>query len=339
MEMTRIRQRGKALCVAVAVAMLCMALPPIQAYAANNPLTLTVNQVFDNFSAGIDDEFTYRLIPDLPSNPMPADSTADGLNFTIKGTASKQIGPISFTQAGLYSYTVVQVVTEEQLGYTYDRHVYSIDVQVDFYLDVSYVVYNMTREKTNVIQFINEFRPNPTVLGVMSNVPVTKTVTGNPSQNATFTFRLVAQNAANPMPSGSVGGIKEVSIAGSGTATFGNWTYDEVGVYYYTVFERNTGTAGYTYDTEIYTITDTVTLVEGQLELSRVITNSANRQVTSYSFINAYSSTTPGPKTGDYLNTGLYTGLLIAGCVAAMGALIFLAVSTRRKEAGTQGSQ
>ena len=335
MEMTRIRQTSKALCIAVVVAMLCMALPPLRAYAAdNNPLTLTVSQVFNSSSAGVDDEFTYRLEPDLPSNPMPSGSTADGLNFTIRGTASIPVGPIVFTQAGLYSYKIVQVVTEEQLGYTYDRHVYSIDVQVDFYLDVSYVVYNMTREKTDVVQFINEFRPNPTVLGVMSNVPVVKTVSGNPSQNATFTFRLVTQDPANPLPSGSVGGIKEVSITGPGTTTFGNWIYEEEGVYYYTVFELNGGVAGYSYDTEVYTITDTVTLVEGQLVLSRVITNSANRQVTSYSFINTYSSTVPGPKTGDYLNTGLYTGLLIAGCMAAMGALIFLVVGTRRKEAG-----
>ena len=334
MEMTRTRQTSKALCIAVVVAMLCMALPPLRAYAAdNNPLVLTVSQVFDNTSSvATDDEFTYRLIPDQPNNPMPAGSTADGYTFIIKGTASKQLDLIAYPHAGLFSYTIAQVVTTEEGGYTYDRHVYSIDVQVDFYLDLSFVVYNMTREKTTVIEFRNEFRLTPTDPNLMVDALVIKTVSGSPSQNSTFTFRLTAQDSSNPMPSGSVSGVKEISITGSGTATFGSWSYEEVGVYYYTVFERNTGAAGYTYDTEIYTVTDTVTAVEGQLLLSRVITNSANRVVTSYSFINSYSPITPGPKTGDYLNISLYTGLLIVGGIAALGAIVFLATGNRRKE-------
>ena len=334
MEKAQVRQKGKALCVAVLVAMLCMALPPLRAYAADNPLVLTVSQVFDNTSSTVtNDEFTYRLIPDAPSNPMPAGSTADGYTFTIKGTASKSLPPIQYNNAGLFSYKIAQVVTTEAGGYTYDRHVYSIDVQVDFYLGLSLVVYDMARDKTAAIQFKNEFRVTPTDPDFMLDAPVIKTVTGSPSQASTFAFRLEAKNASQPMPAGSVGGVKEITITGSGTAKFGNWVYEEEGVYYYTVYERNTGVSGYTYDTERYTIVDTVVAQNGELMLSRVITNSSNRQVTSYSFINPYTSAAPGPKTGDMLNTSLYIGLLVAGCAAAVGSLLFLSTGARRKKA------
>jgi len=334
MEMTQVRQKGKALCIAVLVAMLCMALPPVRAYAADNPLVLTVSQVFDNTSTTVtNDEFTYRLVPDAPGNPMPAGSTADGYTFTITGTASKLLPPIQYNNAGLYYYTIAQVVTTEEGGYTYDRHVYDLVVQVDFYLDLSFVVYDMTREKAASIQFKNEFRVTPTDPDFMLDAPVIKTVTGSPSQASPFIFWLEAQNASQPMPAGSVGGVKEITITGSGTARFGNWVYDEEGVYYYTVYERNTGVTGYTYDTERYTIVDTVVAIDGDLVLSRVITNSSNRQVTSYSFINPYTSAAPGPKTGDMLNTSLYIGLLVTGCAAAVGALLFLSAGTRRKEA------
>jgi len=339
MEMTQVRQKSRALCIAVLLAMLCMTLPPMKAYAAiNNPLVLTVSQVFDNTSTTVtNDEFTYRLVPDASGNPMPAGSTAEGYTFTITGTASIQLPPIQYHNAGMYSYTIAQVVTTEAGGYTYDRHVYSMDVQVDYYKDLSYVVYDMTREKAASIQFKNEFRVTPSDPDFMLDAPVIKTVTGSPIQPSTFTFRLEAQNASQPMPSGSVNGVKEITITGSGTAKFGNWIYDEEGVYYYTVYERNTGVAGYTYDTERYIIVDTVVAVNGDLELTRVITNSSNRQVTSYSFINPYTAAAPGPKTGDILNTGLYIGLLVAGCAAAVGALLFLSVGARRKEVELQG--
>jgi hypothetical protein len=52
----------------------------------------------------------------------------------------------------------------------------------------------------------------------------------------------------------------------------------------------NSGDKGYRYDSSVYTITDTVTDVDGQLVLSRVVTNDSNKPVSNYAFINKYSA-------------------------------------------------
>jgi pilin isopeptide linkage protein len=126
----------------------------------------------------------------------------------------------------------------------------------------------------------------------MVDPPVKKTVEGNPGADSIFTFKLTARNASSPMPAGSKGGSKIVYVKGAGSAEFGTWSYDEAGVYYYTVSELNTGEKGYAYDTVVYTITDSVKAVNGQLVLSRVVTNALNKQVMSLIFINKY--TNPG---------------------------------------------
>jgi pilin isopeptide linkage protein len=97
------------------------------------------------------------------------------------------------------------------------------------------------------------------------------------------------------MPSGSVNGVKTVTVTGSGSAEFGTWQYTQAGIYRYTVYEADTGEQDYSYDAEVYTITDTVTAVGGQLAVSRVVTNGSHRQVASLGFINTYTGTGTNP--------------------------------------------
>jgi sortase B len=101
----------------------------------------------------------------------------------------------------------------------------------------------------------------------------------------------------------------------------------------------NTGETGYTYDTVTYTITDTVSEEDGQLKVSRVVTNEQNKQVTSLTFINKYSSGggVTGPKTGDDSNTDLYIILLIAGGIFAAGGTVFMMAGRIRKGAAKDG--
>lgn len=96
--------------------------------------------------------------------------------------------------------------------------------------------------------------------------PVKKTISGTPSEDGTFTFKLEAENKSNPMPDGSNDGVKLMTIMGAGEEDFGTWSYTEFGSYHYTVSEANNDESGYTYDTTVYTITDIVTDVGGQLE-------------------------------------------------------------------------
>jgi pilin isopeptide linkage protein/LPXTG-motif cell wall-anchored protein len=282
--------KGKGvLCVIMALAVMWIAFAPAAAYA-DGSIAFTVEQVFTTSSAQADSTFTYRLRPQEPGNPMPAGSTADGYTFTISGTNNAEIVITGFSRPGVFRYDLLQVIDTAKAKYTYDRQVYTIVVHVDASLGVKIIKINGEGAKTEHIRFENSYSSSPSNPFLMVDPPVRKTVSGNPSHNSTFYFKLVAQDPSQPMPAGSAGGVKTIQIVGSGKAEFGTWTYNKAGVYYYSIYEVNTGEAGYTYDTAVYTITDKVTVENGQFVLSRVVTNSANSQVTSCAFINNYSA-------------------------------------------------
>jgi pilin isopeptide linkage protein len=93
---------------------------------------------------------------------------------------------------------------------------------------------------------------------VTLSIPVYKIVSGIPATTETFAFRLTAVNSA-PMPSGSVNGVKTVTIAGTGNTTFGAITYTAVGDYLYTISEVAGSSGDYAYDTTVYDLTVQVT--------------------------------------------------------------------------------
>ena len=268
---------------------------------------------------------------------MPPGSTAQGFTFPITGNASVILGPITFTQPGEYRYELYQVIPEEIPGYAYDERLYIVVAHVNSVLDVDLVVYNKDGSKADEIVFNNGYGFVPTNPALMVDPPVIKTLFGNPAAPATFSFKLAANNTANPMPAGSANGIKTVTITGAGTCEFGKWSYTQPGTYYYTVSEINTGATGYTYDTVIYTITDMVK-DDGynELVLTRTVTNNANKAVTSLSFINYYKSSdgpsnpSDGPTTGDDANTNTYYIMLALGGVMGICAVAYMALGTRK---------
>ena len=332
--MLKMRDKRVLSAIKVFVMMLIiMALTPIAAHAADNPLTLEVNQVFTTSLASADDTFTYRLRSLESGNPMPAGSTAEGYTFQIKGNNSVEIPSILYTQQGIYRYELYQVVATPATGYLYDGRVYTVEVYVESTSNVEVILVNEDLTKASSIDFVNACtRVNNPVL--MIDPPVMKTVSGTPSTDSIFYFRLVAANPTQPMPAGSMAGVKTIQITGSGYGEFGTWNYDTVGIYFYTVSEVNTSIQGYTYDTTVYTITDTVTDDNGQLVLSRVVTNNQNKPVTSMPFINTYTSAAKPidvPKTGDDSNIPFNILLLVLGGVLAVGSAQYLMMERKRQ--------
>ena len=127
---------------------------------------------------------------------------------------------------------------------------------------------------------------------IIEDPPVAKKITGDtPSSSSTFTFVLTTSDANYPMPDGSNGTTKEISIKGSGSSKFGPITFTEPGTYTYTVSERDTGVEGYTYDTTVYTIRYTVTEQNGELVSKCVITDPNGKEVNSPVFTNKYTVT------------------------------------------------
>ena len=337
------------ICVVAFAAMTMFIISPSPAQAASDPGTGTfihipVEQIFyNNSSIQPDDLFTYILEPVTPGSPMPAQvsktgrTDPDSFTFELTGNATIDIGPIVFDRPGVYTYELYHVIDTAQPGYTYHQHDYEIVVYVNSRLETGVVIQNIINEsapersKMAAISFVHAFADLPSDPNLTVDPPVRKIVTGNPSVNSTFLFQLTAQDPSYPMPAGSINGVKTLTIIGSGEKDFGTWSYISEGVYRYTVSEVNTHIKGYTYDTTVYTITDTVKDTDGQLTVSRVVTNDANKPVTSLAFVNKYSAS-DGPKMGD---EGILTFAIMVfaiGIVLVIGATVYLIVTKKRKK-------
>lgn len=322
---------------------------PQAAYAANNDVTLTVEQVFTQPEGSAAAEtFTYTLTARQPGSPMPAGSIGDLYSFAMTGTDTGNIGPITYGTTGTYRYELRQTVASVQTGYTYDMQVYTVTVYVTnpaSGLQADVVIENENNLKVSAMTFANRYAPLASDPSIMVDPPVRKTVSGSPSADGTFTFKLEAEDKSNPIVAGSKDGVKLMTIKGPGEEDFGTWSYTKAGTYQYTISEVNNSETGYTYDKAIYTITDVVTDVNGQLTVDRTVTNTDNKMVDGYDFVNRYTPVKRGStptggggimkiirsvKTGDDTLIGLYQALFLIAGVALTACVVYL-VRNRRK--------
>lgn len=327
-------------------------------YAApvNDKVKLTVKQSFiQEDGANATDSFHYRFTADHSTNPMPLDTAGDVYEFSIQGTGSVEIGPITFSVPGTYTYQLAQYIDYPKTGYRYDRQVYVITIYVDYDLQIAGIIKNEDGEKVETPHFENKYQPIASDPSLMVDPPVKKVVTGNPVKDSTFTFQLEAKNKTNPMPAGSSGGIKTISIVGSGESEFGKWKYSRPGIYEYTVSEVNSGEDRYIYDDMIYTITDNVKDIGGKLVLNRTVNNSSGVSTNTFLFTNQYTSDdlpgtgdngetdtkNPPQQSGDNssvktdeLSTGDHTNVIVYSLTLSGGSFIlfFLFVNRKRRE-------
>ncbi len=90
-------------------------------------------------------------------------------------------------------------------------------------------------------------------------IPVTIRLIGDYPRNERYTVVLKADDAANPMPEGSVDGRYEMTITGAGTASFPEIVYDRVGVYTYQVWQKPGSDPDGHYDDTVYHVTVYIT--------------------------------------------------------------------------------
>lgn len=337
--------------LAAIVLMLMWLLPATVCAAGSVQVFVPVSQTFTKnpTTAIAGDTFTYALTRLNAMNPLPTGAVGNVYSFTVSGaSASQGVGPITYTAAGIYEYELKTEASGAVAGYAYDAKAYTVTVYVretGAGFDAKVIIKQKgATKKVETAAFAHSYTANKaTNPSLMTDPPVEKLVSGDkPSSSSTFTFRLTARNASQPMPSGSANGVKTITITGSGKKDFGTWSYAAEGTYYYTVSEVNSGVPGYTYDTMVYTITDTVKAEKDQLVLTRVVTNNANKRVDTCLFVNKYTASnsgggsagggTSGPKTGDDTNPALYRALICAsGLVCALCAL-YLLLSRHRKQ-------
>ena len=156
-------------------------------------------------------------------------------------------------------------------------------------------------------KIINTYVPRPVVV----DPPVKKIVEGNPTNASTFHFEMKAVNPTNPMPDGSVNGVKQSTVIGSGEVEFGTFEITQAGTYQYLICEINDGIENYTYDTTIYTITFDVRDVAGQLVADKRVEKEDGTVVDEAIFTNVYKAPLATPKTSDQNNNLLLYAMIM----------------------------
>lgn len=207
-------------------------------------------------------EFTFQLLDEGGNVVATSTNDADG-----KAT----LGPISFTKAGTYTYTVSEVEPAENklAGVTYDGRTYDVTFTVtddgSGQLAVTHVVQGA---EDNVAAFKNTFTPDPIGYSVTSSVDVTKMLTGRDLRDGEFGFELVDGE----------GNVKATGTNdASGKVTMGEVRYTEPGEYRYTLRETmpddDRVLPGVSYDKTTYDVAVTVKadVVTGALSAEAVV--------------------------------------------------------------------
>ncbi|MCL2654493.1 MAG: hypothetical protein FWD65_02170 [Coriobacteriia bacterium] len=304
---------------------LCLLLSSVAYGAGPAQVTLPVKQTFTSHGSSnpASDVFSYRLVAQGAA-PLPDGSATGSWSFTLQGTREVQVGPLTFNSTGIYSYEL-SCTDDSDVNITGDTEVYRLTVYVKSDLTTLIIIRNNAGEKVSQMSFDQSYRVLPSDSRVMVDPPVVKTVTGNPTQKGRFGFILKAEDPSYPMPAGSDGGAKTIWIMGAGQKDFGVWSYSSDGTYHYTIAELDTSLKNYTYDTEVYTITDVVTDRAGRLVVDRRVTDRSGKQVSlpySLSFVNRYEGarkTILGgtkdsshlPKTGDLVHPAFWLAALL----------------------------
>lgn len=173
------------------------------------------------------------------------------------------------------------------------------------------------------------------------NPPIKKTVEGDGAPaDAEFTFKFRAEPGRSelpegmdemPMPEGSDGQVKTVTVKGPGEYEFGEFGIERPGTYVYTMAEVDTGENGWTYDGATYTVTYEVVARDGHLTATTTI----ERDGKAYSsdvpeFVNSYEGKRHKRRlaqTGDPTSP-LLPWLTVAGSALLAGGLT---LSRRRR--------
>ncbi len=234
-----------------------------------------------------DKKFEFSIAEvDADGSAIEGGYTNTGSANYVKGQAETStavdLGKITYTEPGTHYYKVTET--------TADGGGWAKAENSDFIVQVD-VTDNGKGQLVAAVTGTGSIANGYSVAPAASDSPVYKTVTGNPSKDATFSFTLTPENAAYPMPEGSENGVKTTSITGSGSSEFGSITFAAPGTYTYTVAEVKGDAGGYEYATNVHTLTYTVTdNGDGTLAVSRTIDGEENAADNAVSFTNKYSA-------------------------------------------------
>ncbi len=147
-----------------------------------------------------------------------------------------------------------------------------------------------------VFCMVSSAKEAPTV-----KIPVTITLTGSkPSAAETLTVVMTPEDAASPMPEGTVDGIYKLATTGAGNYEMAPMTFNKVGIHDYTIRQEAGSHKRGTYDARIYDMTVFVTNKEtGGLETTVVMhLDGVEAKPGKVEFTNSYKSSGGGDSGG-----------------------------------------
>lgn len=133
-----------------------------------------------------------------------------------------------------------------------------------------------TLEEDPVVSFrarIDGFNVTNTYVSPVEVDPplITKVVSGENAPTGVFEFVFTGQHGT-PMPEGSEGYRKNLTLTGAGQLEIGKIKYEKAGTYVYTVHEKNLGSEGWKYDSAVYTVTVVIAEENDTLSATTTIT-------------------------------------------------------------------
>ena len=206
-------------------------------------------EIEDTSGSAYETEFTFTLTG-AEGSPMPEEEGGD--TVTVTGAQEGEFGSIAYEKAGTFEYTITEVAGDAA-GYQYDSTEYKVNVTVEDQNGqlVATAAYIDKEGKSQTdLTITNTYDPEDAKITITANKTVDDKTGGAAGNPKTFTFELLDED-------GNV--IETVTRQGGGTVTFGELTYSKVGEYNYTIREVAGSDAGYTYDTNEYGVTVTVT--------------------------------------------------------------------------------
>ena len=236
----------------------------------------TGTKVLEGRAWGSADEFRFLLTP-YNNAPLPAGyDPAEGVVVTkpdVEGgkTATFDFGKITFTEPGVYRYTIVErePAAEKVLpGMTYSRALYNVEVtvtdngdgtmsavseiqklysdeaeQLFTYDSANNIVMNQDQEAQDSIVFTNTYEAETVTRVPVATKTYTDTTGARPLDSGMFTFQLKAvgyydgnnlnKDITNvPMPEGAVNGVSQTTNEGA-NVTFPHVTFTQANLNVY----------------------------------------------------------------------------------------------------------
>ena len=248
-------------------------------YADPDEGTLMIRKLISGGTPPVREYFTFHAeglettVEGLEVSPLPEKCRENLCTLNILGTGHGYFGKVKYDRDGEYNYRIWEARGSSE-DYEYDGSVYTVKMTVrDGVLLRDQIEIRrdgvLIPNHEAVISFENHYlkgydEMHPTVENI---------VPGDPDGDDPFVFRLQVRpdQPGNPMPSGAVDGILEITIDGEGLKNFGTIEFDEPGTYVYTITEVSGNDPAYRYDASVYTVTYEVAATETGTSVVRTV--------------------------------------------------------------------